>query len=341
MSARQITLGLGLAAAVVAMVLLTIGLADSGLFRSERPEPTTMPGAQSPAGHAAGPATHRIDRRTQVGFPAALDTGVPAGTKLRMVPSQVSSGPGWAYDPRGWVKVYGNGAVLSDLNIPYNVSVTSSDVTIKNVLVTVGGANAIGIELRHSKNVTIEDSTISGLNNASGRMMTGIKDIYGDSTGLRVLYDDISKFETGVRLETGLVEGNYIHEPGYIAGDHTNGVMSNGGATGLLTINHNTILINRGQTDAIGLFEDNGVQQNRRITDNLLAGGSYAIYGGQKRGGQPTSSIVITGNRISTIYYHHGGHYGCAAHFNSRGRRNIWSDNTWDTTSVPSYSTCD
>jgi hypothetical protein len=341
MRAKQITVGLGLAAAVIAMALLTIGLADSELFSSERPEPATSLGAPSPADHPARPAASRIERRNQVGFPAARDTGVPSGTKLRLVPSQISSGPGWDYDPRGWVKVYGKGAVLNDLNIPYNVSVTASDVTIKNVLVTVGGANAIGIELRHSRKVTIEDSTIRGLNTARGRMMTGIKDIYGDSTGLRVLYDNISKFETGIQLETGLVEGNYIHEPGFIAGDHTNGVMSNGGVTGLLTINHNTILINRGQTDAIGLFEDNGVQQNRRITDNLLAGGSYAIYGGQKQGGQPTSNIVITGNQISTMYYRHGGHYGCAAHFYNQGRRNIWSHNTWDATSVPSYSTCD
>ncbi len=77
------------------------------------------------------------------------------------------------------------------------------------------------------------------------------------------------------------------------------------------------------------------MQQNRRITDNLLAGGSYAIYAGQKRGGPPTSKIVITGNQISTMFYAHGGHYGCAAHFNSRGRKNVWSDNTWNTTSVP------
>ena len=96
-----------------------------------------------------------------------------------------------------------------------------------------------------------------------------------------------SEFETGVRLETGLVEDNYIHEPGYIAGDHTNGVMSNGGVTRLLIVNHNTILIDRGQTDAVGLFEDYGVQQNRRITDNLLAGGSYAIYEDRREAARP------------------------------------------------------
>ncbi len=122
--------------------------------------------------------------------------------------------------------------MLSDLYIPYNVNVTASNVMIQDVRIVTGGPGIIGIGLRHTKNVTIEDSTISGLNAADGRLMAGIKDIYGDSTGIRVLYTNISEFETGVRLETGLIQDNYMHDPGYIAGDHTNGVMSNGGVTG-------------------------------------------------------------------------------------------------------------
>jgi phage baseplate assembly protein gpV len=286
------------------------------------------------------PSAPRVTARAQTGFPDASDTGVPAGTTLRSVPGQVSQGPGWRFDPRGWVDVYGSGAVLSDLSIPYNVNVTASNVTIEDVQVTVGGPDAIGISLRNTSDVTIEDSTISGINTSRGRMMTGIKDIFGDSTGLDVAYDNIAEFETGIQLESGLVEDNYIHEPGYLPGDHTNGVMSNGG-TGLLTIEHNTILINRSQTDAIGLFEDFGAERNRRIVDNLLAGGGYVIYGGQKPDGPPASDIVITGNEISTMYYARGGYYGCAAQFNPQGSQDVWSDNTWESTTAASFSICD
>ncbi|HXS65758.1 MAG TPA: hypothetical protein VN767_23135 [Streptosporangiaceae bacterium] len=337
---KLIGMTIWLAAVAVVVALIAIGLAFPGLLRPGSKQPPISAGHPRPAQH---PRHHheRVERRRQRGFPDAADTGVPAGTRLRTVPGQVRRGKGWAYDQRGWVRVYGHGAVLTDLNIPCDVSVTGSDITIRNVKVTVGGADAIGIGLRHARNVTIEDSTISGMNTGAGRMMTGVKDVYGDATGVRVLDDDISRFETGVQVETGLIADNYIHEPGFLPGDHTNGVTSNGGVTTLLTISHNTIFINRGQTDAIGLFEDHGVQQNRRITDNLLAGGSYAIYAGQKQGGPPTSKIVITGNLISTIYYAHGGNYGCAAHFDSRGRENIWSGNTWNTTSVPDYSACD
>lgn len=264
------------------------------------------------------------------GYPDATNTGVPKGMVLKKVPSQVTSGPGWHYDPRGWVEVYGGGAVLSGLYIPYNLDISASNVTIKDVQVVSGGPNAFGISVRHANNVTIEDSTITGLNTTNGRMMTGVKDVYADSTGLTVLRDNISMTETGVQLESGLVQDCYIHNTGFITGDHVNGITSNGGNTALLTIKHNTIMVNRNQTDAVGLFEDFGVQANRVITGNLLAGGSYAIYGGQNPGGAPTSNITVTNNAISTMYYPTGGSYGPVAYFNSAGTGDIWSGNTWD-----------
>jgi hypothetical protein len=299
---------------------------------------TSLLGVPSQLSVPTGPGSpHRqqVPHRAQTGFPEASDTGVPADTVLRQVPGQVSQGPGWRFNPRGFVEVYGNDAELSDLYIPYNINITASYVTINAVRVVNGGQNAIGISLRHTHDVTIENSTISGTGTGTGRMMTGIKDIFGDSTGLQVMYNNISEFETGVQLESGLVQGNYIHQPGFIRGDHTNGITSNGGRDGLLTIYHNTILNDRTQTDAIGLFEDFGVQQNRHITDNLLAGGGYAIYAGQKPGGPATSNIVITGNQISTIYYANGGYYGCAVNFDAAGQRNIWSGNVWNAPGSP------
>ena len=51
---------------------------------------------------------------------------------------------------------------------------------------------------------------------------------------------------SAVQITAGLVTENYIHDPGYISGDHTNGVISNAG--GLMTISQNTILISQEQT---------------------------------------------------------------------------------------------
>jgi hypothetical protein len=134
-------------------------------------------------------------------------------------------------------------------------------------------------------------------------------------------------------MEQGTISGNYIHSMGYLAGDHVNGITSNGGTTtGTLTIQHNTILNQLNQTDAIGLFADFGVQANRIITGNLIAGGGYPFYGGLKTG-QPTPyNIQFTGNRISTQLFPHGGYWGPVAAFATTGQGNTWSGNVWDST---------
>jgi hypothetical protein len=115
------------------------------------------------------------------GYPDAETTGVPGNVPLKEVPSQVSSGPGWTFNSKGYVQVNGNGASLTGLLIPYNVVITASNVTLDDDLLTQGvitgtslkgrtmatptpdpGLN-VAITLRHTSNVTIEHTTISGL----------------------------------------------------------------------------------------------------------------------------------------------------------------------------------
>src|SRR5260370_42711542 len=150
---------------------------------------------------------------------------------------------------------------------------------IKDVQVTPSGQP--GISVRPANGLTIQDCAITGVNATAGRMLAGVKDMYGDSTGLAVLRTNISQAETGVQLESGLVADNYIHNTGYLPGDHVNGVTSNGGVTTLLTITHNTLYIDPSQTDAIGLFDDLRVQANRTSTTNPLPGARYPIHRGQ------------------------------------------------------------
>jgi len=294
--------------------------------RVARPAQRTTPQG-SPGSNGCAAAPHSC------GFPDASNTGVPAGTTLLSVPGQVSSGPGWYFDSRGWVEVDGNGAVLQGLSIPYNVDVSASNVTIKDVAITVNG-NAFGVSLRHTSNVTVENSDISGGDSGSNRLMVGVKDIYGDSTGTQVLNNNIWYTSTGVQVYEGLIEGNYIHDMGFISGDHINGITVNGDTTPL-TIEHNTVLVDRSQTDAIGLFEDFGVVANVTIEGNLLAGGGYTIYGGQNPGGPAAYNVHITGNRISTMYYANGGYYGYATAFDPSGSGNVWSGNVWDNNGRP------
>jgi hypothetical protein len=272
------------------------------------------------------------------GFPDTATVGVPAWMSLRRVPGQVSSGPGWYYDPRGWVEVDGNGAVLSGLDISHSLDISASNVTIKDVNIQTSGRSSFGISLRNTSNVTIENSDIEGDNTGAGRLMVGIKDIFGNSTGTAVLNNNISRVSTGVQVYEGLIQNNYIHDMGYISGDHVNGITVSGGTTPL-TIQHNTILVDNGQTDAISLFQDTGVEANKVIKDNLLAGGGYAIYGGNKVGAPAATNIVIEDNRFSTIYYPGGGQWGPVIYY-APAPGNVWSGNVWNSTdlAIPSPS---
>jgi hypothetical protein len=273
------------------------------------------------------------------GYPGAANTGVPAGTALKSVPAQVTSGPGWSWNAAtSTATVTANGTVLSGLAISGTLQVSASNVTVTNVKVTTGGN--FGISLAHTAGVTIQNSTISGLNPTTGRVGYAIDDVYGDSTGITIKTDNISAFRTAIQASTGLITGNYIHDPGYIAGDHTNGIYV-GGTTQPMTISGNTILDSLDQTDAINLDAPtpgpSAPVASKTIKDNLLAGGSYTIYGGAASG-SPTSGIVITGNRFGQAYFPKSGQYGPVAYFSPAGQGSTWSANIWDTTgqAVPS-----
>ena len=71
-----------------------------------------------------------------------------------------------------------------------------------------------------------------------------------------------------------------------------------------MTIYHNTIFNDLGQTDDITLDAPSSGRDvaNKIVADNLLAGGGYSIYGGGSRN-NPTSNIVIKDNKFGQLYY--------------------------------------
>jgi hypothetical protein len=143
--------------------------------------------------------------------------------------------------------------------------------------------------------------------------------------------DNISSFKTAVQVTTGTISGNYIHDPGYISGDHTNGIFDTG-TTQMLAITGNTILNSLGQTDAISLdaSQTGQVLANKTITGNLLGGGSYTIYGGNSLN-NTSSHMQISNNRFSQARYPRSGQYGPVAYYTT-SPTNVWTGNTWDTT---------
>src|ERR1700678_3302786 len=115
------------------------------------------------SGNAHAAALNCAATPSSCGYPDATNTGVPAGTTLKQVPGQVSSGPGWSYSTADHeVIVTGNGTVLSGLSIPCTLLINASNVTVKNVQVVTSGD--FGISLTHTAGVPIENSSIGGQN---------------------------------------------------------------------------------------------------------------------------------------------------------------------------------
>lgn len=301
------------------------------------PTPTPTTSSASPTTTAPASPTPTDTPPVQTGFPDATNTGPVAGTVLKRVPEDVTSGTGWHYDTRGWVEVDGNGATFNGFITNVGVDVEGSNVTVSNNQITCGDCD-FGVSLRNTTNDVVKNNIIKGTNATSGRIGAGVKDIFGDDINSKVLANNIYWTSTGVQGDTGLIQDNYIHDMGFQSGDHTNGQTDNGG-DGPLTINHNTILNQIDQTDAVSLFQDFGGNNNKTITNNFLAGGGYTIYGGGPNGCanpapgkykcDPSSNIVITGNQISTMFYPNGGGYGPVANFYDPGKGNVWANNTW------------
>ena len=277
------------------------------------------------------------------GYPDAANTGPSDPTALTNVPGQKTSGPGWAWQS-DHILVSTDGASVSGLSVDGWVEINANNVTLDDLnITTTGDGWGVGLYCQNSgcRNSVIENTSI-GSPDATGanRLEVGIKDVYGNAVGTQIHKVNIYHAGTAIQISNGVIEDSYIHDFGYNAAerDHLNGISVGGGDSRLLLIQHNTVLNNYDQTDAIALFQDFGKEVNKTINDNLLAGGGYALYGGGPNGCSgpataykcdPSSNIIVTNNEFSTIFSPTSGGYGPIANFNPAGSGNVWSGNKW------------
>ncbi len=247
--------------------------------------------------------------------------------KFKTIPDDVQSGDGWRWDSRGWVSINKEGANFENYIVKGTVDVEEDNVTIRNVKIIESGC-CFGIAIRSANNTVIDRCEISPAPGEE-RLTVAIKDIDGDAQNTIISRCDISGVSTGIHIPRGKIINNYIHDLGYKDGDHLNGITTNG-STDLLIIDHNTIFNQYGQTDAIGLFQDFGLEANRIVRNNFLAGGGYTLYAGQNPGAEATYNIKVYNNRFSNKYFPKGGYYGPATAYLRNGDGNVWKDNFWD-----------
>lgn len=276
---------------------------------------TSLPSTTStPTSTAPATSGGCAPKPSACGFPDETNTGVQRGIALTT--------------HRGDLTISQDGTVLQNTVVYGSVDIAADNVTLRNVRIIANG-DGWAIGLAHSVNATIDHVTIAP-DPAQRRLWMGVHDIYGDASGTRILSSDIAGTSTGIQIQSGLMQDNYIHDMRMVAGDHVNGQTSNGSSV-RLTIRHNTIFNQISQTDAISLFQDFGVEANRLVDDNLIAGGGYTFYGGAGSKGA-SHDIVVTDNRFARIYYPRGGSYGPVTAFDRNGVGNVWTGNVWDDT---------
>lgn len=186
-------------------------------------------------------------------WPDATNTGVPAGTVLTN---------------SGSIPTTAAGQVIDAKNVTGMITVNHNNVTVKRCKVT--GSNFYQINI--AANVTgciVEDCEID--NQSSGG-----QGINGQGTFRR---NNIHHCSDGINVagDNTLIEDNFIHHSSGTAASHIDAIQADGGFKNL-TIRHNTIINENGQTAGIMLDNYWGPIDNVLIENNVVKGGGYTIY---------------------------------------------------------------
>jgi hypothetical protein len=271
------------------------------------------------------------------GFADTTNTGLPSGTTLYQVPQQITAptaqtGHGWTYS-NGEIVVPAGGA-LSNVELTGTVLLEGAGATVEDSDLSDSGADSYVIQLEHASDATIVDNNVHGVGvSAPNGCDSAVRDIYADSDNLTVKNNNVWYCSNPMNniADGGLIEQNYFHDFGNTGtGPHYEAIQFEQGNGTLMTVQDNTFLNSNSQTAAIILSDDapSGVESNRVINHNLLAGGGYTFYGAGKSS-TPSTIIRFTNNSFSRLYYSDSGFYGPVAYWTT-GNGNVWSGNIWD-----------
>lgn len=294
----------------------------------------TAPGSPAPPSPPSPPASQTKNcfaTPSACGYPDSTNSGASAGTAtVAKSGDQRISSPG-TYT--GWNVTNGS------------VEISASNVTIKDFVVTNSGDTSHDVLIDPGvSNVTIEDSTLRGAA-ANRALQYAVQNAAGSSViGVRLNMYYCTECWSG----PGVLKDSYANANGVIAGSHYEDIYYGGGG-GALIVSHDTLYNPQSQTAVIFTKGDFGDITAVRITNNLLAGGGYTVYGGLSGSGNVVGPVSVTGNRFGRClgsskydgygytcsggsdshgYYPHSGYYGVAADF--RNAVTTWSGNYWD-----------
>jgi hypothetical protein len=282
--------------------------------------PTPQPTPSAPTPTPVASHTGACASFSACGFPDESTTGVPSGTTLKAESGNIS--------------ITDDNTVISGVDLTGSFDVYANNVTIENSRIT--SSNWWGINLRPGySGLKILHCTIIGV---VGKGPDNGGEDYGVSNmsngSIEIGYNNIYAFSDVISTGHGLIHDNYVHDLQAFKNtsnqmNHADPIISDGDDPLGLTITHNTLLnqltTDQGASAAIGLFADDGPITNATVTNNWLAGGAYAFYGG----GAGSSNVKVSGNVFSKQYWPQCGVYGPVAYWNASGTGNSFSGNTF------------
>lgn len=259
-----------------------------------------------------GEGTHSISLPTPAPspeFPNAGNTGVPDGVSLQ---------------PSGSINVTEDGAVIEGLHVRGEITVSASNVTIRNTLIQ-SNTPAYPIKVVSGVTGTLIDHV--EVDNMNG---TGIGIYFAGGSGT-VRYSDIHSAEDGIRIESDdvTVEYSYIHDLFRHEGGHHDSIQIRRGDN--VTLRGNNLQIFVASTGdpmnaalQIGSLVGTDRISNLRVVDNLMNGGNFTVNGG---GRGEVDSAVYSGNRFGRDY-----RYGVQGNLEN----SVWDEtNVWHDTGLP------
>lgn len=262
-----------------------------------------------------------------VSYPNAATTGPAAGGYTSLTPVALSSlteiETGHSGSWPAWVQTLGNGSQLVE-GIAFTQSSSSgslyialsSGITFAGCTFAMSGSilsNALGALSAAYCTFSSADQT------PANHLHSAISGTSGNT--LAVDHCNIYWAAQAINCAPATTVTNcYIHDPTYIAGDHTECILTSSGVT--LTATGNTLLNSLNQT---AIVTGEAANISYTVTGNLIGGGGYLFYS------EPTASgIVVTGNCVTTRFWPNGGYYGLFADYPAWGTKgNTWSGNTW------------
>ena len=259
-----------------------------------------------------------------IGRDAATGSGVVAVTHslastgsiaASAFPDATNTGySGTLTDSSGGMTISTAGATVTGLHITGELTIDAADVTIRNCFVDNPDDYYVVYVTANATNVLIEDCELLGGVNAQGALSGP-----GQWVARRL---NVHGAADGVRLQNGCeLYDSFVHDLATSSESHNDGVTADG-YTGW-RIQHNTIWNSNSQTSCTWVGDPRYDPGSGTFTDNLLAGGGYAIYAGPAT----SDGLYVTDNHFSTKYYPDCGSVGVCAYWS--GTNTTWSGNTW------------